>query len=127
MMVKRPKIKPWMLKREIIILYYALKDKRTTLLAKIPALVSVLYLLSPIDLIPDIIPFAGYLDDLVIVPLLLNLSIRLLPEDVREESIVQASRNKRKFQFIGVIIVVFLLALLTGIFFLFRSLFFSHG
>jgi uncharacterized membrane protein YkvA (DUF1232 family) len=116
-----------MLKKEIIILYYALKDKRTTLLSKIPALVSVLYLLSPIDLIPDIIPFAGYLDDLVVVPLLLNLSIHLLPPEVREESILQASRNKRKFQFIGIVIVVILLALLTGIFFLFRKLFFDHG
>ncbi len=126
-MVKRPKIKPWMLKKEIIILYYAMKDKRTTLLSKIPALVSVLYLLSPIDLIPDIIPFAGYVDDLVVVPLLLNLSIRLLPEEVREESILQASRNKRKFQLIGVAIIIILLALLTGIFFLFRNLFFNHG
>ena len=116
-----------MLKKEIIILYYAMKDKRTTLLSKIPALVSVLYLLSPIDLIPDIIPFAGYLDDLVVVPLLLNLSIRLLPEEVRAESMVLASRNKRKFQFIGVVIVIVLLALLTGIFFLFRNLFFSYG
>ena len=86
-----------MLKKEILILYYAMKDKRTTLLSKIPALVSVLYLLSPIDLIPDFIPFAGYVDDLVVVPLLLNLSIRLLPEEVREESMVLASRNKRKF------------------------------
>jgi uncharacterized membrane protein YkvA (DUF1232 family) len=125
MMVKRPKIKPWMLKKEIIILYYAMKDKRTTLLSKIPALVSVLYLLSPIDLIPDFIPFAGYVDDLVVVPLLLNLSIRLLPEEVREESMVLASRNKRKFQLIGVAIIIILLALLTGIFFLFRNLFFN--
>ena len=116
-----------MLKKEIIILYYTMKDKRTTLLSKIPALVSVLYLLSPIDLIPDFIPFAGYVDDLVVVPLLLNLSIRLLPEAVREESMVRASRNKRKFQLIGVAIIIILLALLTGIFFLFRSLFFSYG
>lgn len=114
-----------MLKKEIIILYYAMKDKRTTLLSKIPALVSVLYLLSPIDLIPDFIPFAGYVDDLVVVPLLLNLSIRLLPEEVREESMVLASRNKRKFQLIGVAIIIILLALLTGIFFLFRNLFFN--
>ena len=114
-----------MLKKEILILYYAMKDKRTTLLSKIPALVSVLYLLSPIDLIPDFIPFAGYVDDLVVVPLLLNLSIRLLPEEVREESMVLASRNKRKFQLIGVAIIIILLALLTGIFFLFRNLFFN--
>lgn len=116
-----------MLKKEIIVLYYAMKDKRTSLLSKIPALVSVLYLLSPIDLIPDFIPFAGYLDDLVVVPLLLNLSIRLLPEAVREESIVLASRNKRKFQFISAVIVVLLLALLTGIFLLVRNLFINHG
>jgi uncharacterized membrane protein YkvA (DUF1232 family) len=74
--------RPWMLKKEIMVLYYALQDKRTSLIAKIPAVLSVIYLFSPIDWIPDFIPFFGYIDDIVVVPLLLNLAIRLLPRQV---------------------------------------------
>ena len=109
-----------MLKKEILILYYGFLDKRTGMWTKLPALLSVIYLLSPIDLVPDFIPFFGYLDDLILVPLLLNLSIRLLPKDVREESFVKASRKMKKFQFLIVVIIMLFIAWLLGIFFLFR-------
>src|SRR5664279_3102339 len=98
MHIKNPKIRPWMLKKEIFILYYGLKDKRTSWIAALPAIVSIIYILSPVDMIPDIIPFFGYIDDIVIFPILLNLSIRMLPKEVLEESLVKASQNKRKLQ-----------------------------
>jgi uncharacterized membrane protein YkvA (DUF1232 family) len=122
MQVKQPKIRPWMLKKEIIILYYGLWDKRTNLLARIPALLSVIYLLSPVDLIPDFIPFFGYIDDLVIVPLLLNLSIQLLPAKVREESISKTNRNFYKFKWLAVLLILLLIGWFVGIFFLIRHL-----
>jgi uncharacterized membrane protein YkvA (DUF1232 family) len=122
MHVKQRKIRPWMLKKEIIILYYGLWDKRTNVLAKIPALLSVIYLLSPIDLIPDFIPFFGYVDDLVIVPLLLNLSIRLLPAEVRDASISKANRNLYKFRWLALLIILLLIGWFVGIFFLIRHL-----
>ena len=87
--VVNKQIRPWMFRKELIVLYYGLRDKRTSVIAKIPAVLSVLYLLSPIDLIPDFIPFLGYVDDIVIIPLLMNLSIRLLP------AIVEATRSRR--------------------------------
>jgi uncharacterized membrane protein YkvA (DUF1232 family) len=122
MIVKRPKIRPWMLKKEILILFFGLRDSRTTLLAKLPAIISIIYLLSPIDLIPDFIPFFGYIDDIVIVPLLLNVAIKLLPADVREESILKANRNQTKFQLIITLLILFVIALLVGMFFLIRHL-----
>lgn len=122
MQVKQPKIRPWMLKKEIIILYYGLWDKRTNLLARIPALLSVIYLLSPVDLIPDFIPFFGYIDDLVIVPLLLNLSMQLLPAEVREESISKTNRNLYKFKWLAVLLILLLIGWFVGIFFLIRHL-----
>ena len=126
MMIKYPKPRPWMLKKEILILYYALRDKRTSVVARLPAILSVIYLLSPVDLIPDFIPFFGYLDDIIIVPLLLNLAIRLLPSEVREESIQKAVRNKRKFQIVFILFIIGILTLLAGIFLLIRHLFFGH-
>ncbi len=38
------------------------------------------YLLSPIDLIPDLVPILGWADDLVVVPLLVNWIVRMLPQ-----------------------------------------------
>ena len=115
--------RPWMLKKEIMVLYYALQDKRTSLIAKIPAVLSVIYLFSPIDWIPDFIPFFGYIDDIVVVPLLLNLAIRLLPREVREESLTKASKNKKKFLLATVLALLIIISALMGIFFLIRNLF----
>src|SRR5450631_690654 len=123
--VKNLKVRPWMLKKEIIILYYGLRDKRTTVIARLPVILAIIYLLSPFDLIPDFIPFFGYVDDLIIVPLLLNLAIRLLPGPVREESMLKAVRNKRKFQIAFILFILLILAVLAGIFLIIRHLFLS--
>jgi uncharacterized membrane protein YkvA (DUF1232 family) len=40
----------------------------------------VVYGLSPIDLIPDFIPVLGYLDDVIILPALIALTVKLIPE-----------------------------------------------
>ena len=101
-----------MLKREIIVLYYGLKDKRTSGVPKMTALLAIIYLLSPIDLIPDFIPFFGWLDDLVLVPLLLNMAIKLLPDGVREESISKASGSLKKFKVLTTIVIVLLAGML---------------
>ena len=56
------------LKQETFPIYNALFDSRTPVMAKILAALTVAYLLSPIDLIPDFIPVLGLLDGLIIVP-----------------------------------------------------------
>jgi uncharacterized membrane protein YkvA (DUF1232 family) len=43
-----------------------------------------LYLISPIDLLPDSIPLFGVVDDLVLVPLAIRWLLGRLPPDVRE-------------------------------------------
>jgi uncharacterized membrane protein YkvA (DUF1232 family) len=126
MIVRQTKIRPWMLRKEMIILYYGLRDKRTTMIAKLPAVAAVIYLLSPIDLIPDFIPFFGYLDDIVIVPLLLNLAIRLLPRQVREESILKAFGTQKKLKLLILTGIIILIALLAGLFFLTRYIIRHH-
>jgi uncharacterized membrane protein YkvA (DUF1232 family) len=44
----------------------------------------VLYLVSPIDLIPDMLPIVGVLDDLVIVPMALRWLLSRLPSHIRD-------------------------------------------
>lgn len=73
------------IKAEIIPIYYALLDKRTPLIAKIFAGITVAYLISPIDLIPDFIPVLGILDDLIIIPILIKITIGFIPKNLIEE------------------------------------------
>jgi uncharacterized membrane protein YkvA (DUF1232 family) len=116
MIQKKRRIRPWMFRKEMIILYYALKDSRTPLRAKLPAIISLLYLFSPVDLIPDIVPFFGYLDDIVIVPLLLNLSIRLLPDHIKEEYLSRAAGSRKKIKMYIFLFILFVISWVVVVF-----------
>lgn len=50
-----------------------------------------LYLVSPVDLIPDVLPFFGVVDDLVLLPLAIRWMLQRLPPAVREAAERQAS------------------------------------
>lgn len=78
------------LKRDIPAVFIALKKKETPVLAKIFAGITVGYALSPIDLVPDFVPVLGYLDDVIILPLLVALTVKMIPEDIWEESKIEA-------------------------------------
>lgn len=74
------------LKTDIPALFLALKDKDTPIIAKIFAGITVAYALSPIDLAPDFIPVLGYLDDVILLPAFVALTIRLIPKEVLERN-----------------------------------------
>jgi len=59
-----------------------LRNPRTPRVSKVLLGVAIAYAVSPIDLIPDFIPVIGYLDDLIILPLLILVAIRLIPRSV---------------------------------------------
>ena len=90
-------------------------------MAKFIAFFSLAYLISPIDLIPDFIPVAGYLDDLVIVPLLLHIAFRLLPAEVKASCWEKARIHIRKLQIALIILVILIASLLFAIFLLVKS------
>ena len=73
------------LKKDVPTVFLALGDKETPLIVKIFAGMTVIYALSPVDLIPDFVPVLGYLDDVILLPLLITLTIRLIPADKLEE------------------------------------------
>lgn len=74
------------LKKETLTLYFAYKNPQLTILPKLIIIFTVAYALSPIDLIPDFIPVLGYLDDLIILPLLISLSVKLIPSEIMDKS-----------------------------------------
>lgn len=80
------------LKREILMLWFAQRDPRTPWSARIVCMLAVAYALSPIDLIPDFIPVLGFVDDVLLLPAMIWLAIRLLPAPVVADSRAQAER-----------------------------------
>lgn len=110
------------LKTDIPALYLALKDKETPITAKVLAAIIVVYALSPVDLIPDFIPVLGYLDDLIILPALVVITVKLIPSDVmdrcREEAHAFERANRKWFYAIPFVLVwvLILLYLLKHIF-----------
>jgi uncharacterized membrane protein YkvA (DUF1232 family) len=77
------RLKRWaqQLKVEIVALWLVARDPATPLLAKIVAGFVAAYALSPIDLIPDVIPILGLLDDLILLPAGVWLALRLIPAE----------------------------------------------
>ncbi len=69
-------------KRDAVTLWFAGKNPDTPWHAKALGVFVVAYALSPIDLIPDFIPVLGYLDDVMLLPGLIWLTIKLLPAEV---------------------------------------------
>lgn len=96
-------------------LFLSLKSKDTPLTAKILAGITVAYALSPIDLIPDFIPVLGYLDDIIILPALIALTIRLIPqatfERFRRDALDLWQGGKPKKWYYSIPIVLFWLVI----------------
>ena len=78
------------LKTDIPAIFLALKDKDSSIAAKLFAGITVVYALSPIDLVPDFIPVLGYLDDVILLPMLVALTIKFIPKNVMEKYRKQA-------------------------------------
>lgn len=113
------------LKREIPAVYLALKRKETPLIAKILAAITIAYALSPIDLIPDFIPFLGALDDLLLLPILTALTIYFIPQHIIEECRIESENlwknGKPKRWLYAIPIIVFWLLIACIIYRQFRN------
>jgi uncharacterized membrane protein YkvA (DUF1232 family) len=78
------------LKKNIPAVFIAFSHKETPIIAKMFALFAIVYALSPIDLIPDFIPILGYLDDIIVLPILIGLSIHFIPKEMFEKYQLEA-------------------------------------
>ncbi len=63
----------------------SLTDKRTPGKAKLLPFASLLYLLFPLDVIPDIIPLLGQMDDVTVIIVLCVLAYRAIPKPVKDD------------------------------------------
>lgn len=108
------------LKRELVTLDLILRHPKTPFLAKTLAWLTIAYALSPIDLIPDFIPVLGYLDDALLLPVLIWLTLKALPkaliQECREAAIEERlHRGVASYVIAGLILAVWSFAILWGL------------
>jgi len=105
------RLKSWAsrLKRDVHAIYLASRDPRVPWYAKALAIAVAAYALSPIDLIPDVIPVIGYLDDLILLPLGIWLVVALIPRDIMVECRARADRaSQRPVSRAGMAVIILL-------------------
>lgn len=68
-------------------LWVALRHPDAPLWLKLGSAGLVLYLVSPIDLLPDVVPVLGLVDDLVLIPLAMRWMLNRLPVYLRGEDL----------------------------------------
>ena len=105
-MIERLKAWAGRIKRDVLALWLAARDRRTPWAAKAVAAGVVAYALSPIDLIPDFIPVLGLLDDAVLLPLGILLAVRLIPGALMAEFRAAAEGVRRPLSRAGAVLVV---------------------
>jgi uncharacterized membrane protein YkvA (DUF1232 family) len=109
------------IRRDAMTLWFARSHPQTPWAAKALGVVVVAYALSPIDLIPDVIPVLGYLDDALLLPALIWLAVRLLPPAVllecrqRADAWLAAGTAKPRSMTGAVVIVLLWLAAAAGV------------
>ncbi len=81
------------LKRELNAYRRMLGHPRTPRMAKLLLALAVGYALLPFDLIPDFIPLIGQIDDVIIVPALLFVALKMIPKEVIEECRMTAEKE----------------------------------
>jgi len=73
---------------QFVRLYWRLLwDRRVSVWPKALLVLSLIYVVSPIDFIPDFTPFVGEIDDLVVLIVVCRLFMYLCPREVVQEHV----------------------------------------
>ncbi len=86
----------WKFKKEIMMVWLMLRNPAAPGISKLVALLAAVYIVSPVDLIPDVIPILGWLDDGVISIMLFKLAFKLLPKEMYESLKAQFEKKGGK-------------------------------
>ncbi len=82
----RPSILLLILRSGILRLIYRLMtDRRVPLRAKLIVPAAIIYLILPFDIVPDIVPISGWLDDLLVLIISIGLFVTIVPREVLSE------------------------------------------
>lgn len=67
-------------------LWFALKHPAAPTWLKVGTALIAVYVISPVDLIPDVLPLIGVVDDLVIIPMAIRFLLGRLPAAIRDDA-----------------------------------------
>lgn len=113
------------IKDDVLILYYAWKNPKTPAYVRGLLVLMTIYVISPIDIIPDYLPFLGIADDLTIVPAGILALTQLLPKQVRLESEQESKKWRKRIPFmvglVGLIGLAWLVFVIGGIIYLIQK------
>lgn len=84
---------------DLAMLYYACRNPATPKLIKLLAAMLVLYVLVPIDLVPEFIPGLGLLDDVMLATLVIPALLKHLPDTTRTDAALQSANLMRRLAF----------------------------
>ena len=108
------------LQRDIVVMVLALFNRETPIYVRAVLLLDILYFISPLDIIPDTIPFLGGVDDI----LLFQAAMKLLPHSVREESEETVSRLAWRVKIVLFLVTLAMVLWLSFILFvIYRAIF----
>lgn len=110
------KIRPFW--RDALALVLSVGDRRTPWTAKAAALLALVYAVSPVDLVPDLAPFLGIADDVLVVPTILALAAQTLPPEVLDEARSRSNRIQKRLPWLvpllGFIMLIGLVLFIWG-------------
>lgn len=81
---------------ETYAIYLAMRNADTPVLPKLIALLALVYLFVPVDIVPDVIPLAGWIDDIAIDYVLLSTAAKIIPQDIMAKSRAEAKVKGKK-------------------------------
>jgi len=107
------------IKRDGVMLWFACRDPRTPWWLKALAFFVVAYALSPIDLVPDFIPVLGFVDDVLLLPVLIWFIVRHLPAVIAQDCRLQAEawmaeRQAKPVSCAGLVLVLLVWSAVIG-------------
>lgn len=85
--------------REIVVLWYACRNPETPARVKLIAALLAIYILSPIDLVSDALPFLGWIDDATLLALGIPAILRLAPRPALQQAHGAADRLLSRWTF----------------------------
>lgn len=94
-----------------------MRDKRTPWYAKAIVILALAYIISPIDLIPDFIPVIGLLDEVILIPIVYSVVMKLVPDMVKTDAVTMTDEKETGYviKILGIVMVILIWLILIVI------------
>jgi len=111
-------------RKDLIMMIIAGLNKDTPAKVRILLFLACLYVLSPVDILPDAVPFAGVVDDMVVIPAAVYGLKQMLPGSVAAASESKANTVIKRGGVIALVAALVIFFWISLIFFAFYKLLF---